>query len=244
MAGRRYYRISPAVWLEPWDDDARLAAFYILTSEHRTLEGLFRMPLSYAAEDLGWPAKRFEKAFATLERHGFVEYDRGAKVCLIVNALKWQGPSNPNQVKAAVKAIRELPPTELTDRFRTLVATHCERLAEALAEQLPEQFGRPFAERSGNAVANTPAPAPTLNPPNPPPAGGALIELPPKGGRKRDQDRWEASVSAAAQRLFPDADQRAAAECVRRAATLGKTSDTEITEFAGQWWPQLTGGAA
>lgn len=145
----RYYRVSPRIWLEDWTDDARTVAFYVLTSPHRTTEGLFRMPLDYAATDMGWTRKRFDKAFSELLTDGFVEYDWNTSVCLIVNALRYQSPQNPNQVKAAVKAIGQLPPTGLLDRFRTLAETVCEPLAERLTE------------RFGQRVANTPSPSPS-----------------------------------------------------------------------------------
>jgi hypothetical protein len=115
---------------------------------------LFRLPLEYARADLGWPAKRFDRAFAELKAHGLIEYDHDAQVCLIVDALTLRSPQNPNQVKAAIRAIEELPAANgLLNRFRTLAATHSDRLAEALTER----FGQPLAERA----ANTPTPTPT-----------------------------------------------------------------------------------
>lgn len=145
---RRYYRVGPAIWLEPWDDDTRYVAFYLLTCRHRNTEGLYYLPLDYGRTDLKWPAKRFRRAFGQLTTAGFVEYDEDAQVVLVIRALEWQAPANPNQVKAAVKAIRELPPTPLLNRFRTIAGTLCEPLAEALTEA----FGKP--------VSNTPSPSP------------------------------------------------------------------------------------
>lgn len=145
MTRHRYYRVSPAFWADhpDWSDDARLVALYVLTCPHRTTEGLFRMPLAYAREDLGWPAKRFAKAFDQLIADGFVEYDEQASVCLIVKALKWQAPENPNQAKAAVNAIGGLPATHLLTRLQTLAQTHSPRLAEELAERLAQGFPHP-----------------------------------------------------------------------------------------------------
>jgi hypothetical protein len=80
--------VSPAFWIDnpSWDDDARLGALYILTSPHRRTEGIFRMPLTYAATDLGWALKRLEKVIRRLEQDVFIAYDRDAHVCLILNA--------------------------------------------------------------------------------------------------------------------------------------------------------------
>lgn len=156
---------------------------YILTSPHRNTEGIFRMPLTYAATDLGWPVKRLERVVKRLEQDKFIAYDRAAHVCLILNALKWQGPENPNQVKAAVRAVAELPPSPLVNRFRTLAAT----LAPTLAQELLEELAEPAAK----ALPNLQAPSSSSSskgPPDPPQAGGR--PAPPEGNRDRDQQRY------------------------------------------------------
>jgi hypothetical protein len=182
---RRFYRVGPSIWLEPWDDDTRSVAFYLLTSSHRTTEGLFRLPLEYARTDMRWTMKRFEGAFAKLLAAGFIEHDREAQVVLLVNALKWQAPANPNQIKAAVKAVAELPASPLLIRLLALAVTHCQPFAQALRERFPEQLGQPFAQLLGQPVANTPSPSPSLSPPDP-----------PRGGRQRDRERFAAETAA------------------------------------------------
>jgi hypothetical protein len=137
----RYYRLSPAIWLEPWDDDMRLVAFYLLTCPHRTTEGLFRMPLEYARTDMGWSVKRFDKAFGLLIAADFVDYDEEAQVVLIVNALKYQSPANDNQALGAVRALAQLPPNRLANRFETVAKAKSERLTKALVQAFPEGFG-------------------------------------------------------------------------------------------------------
>lgn len=168
--GSRYYRVGPAIWLEPWDDDTRHVAFYVLTCEHRTTEGLFRMPIEYAIADMRWPARRFKRAFHELQRCGFIAYDQDAHVLLIEKALQWQSPENPNQVKAAIKALASLPPSPLLRRFAALAQTYSERLAVAMREEFPEVFGEPFAEGFDQAFAESPSP-----PPSPPTSGGSPV---------------------------------------------------------------------
>ena len=206
MAGARYYRVGPAFWSDhpSWGDDERLAALYILTSPHRSTEGLFRMPLAYAAADLGWLPERFAQAFERLIADGFVEYDYDASVCLIVNALAWQAPENPNQARGAVKAVAELPRTPLLQRFLTLAETHSQRLAQALREGLPRRF----------AQSPAPSPSPRTTPPQPPASGGsrprrrsslpegsALLRpslappRPPVGDRQRDLAKHAEAVA-------------------------------------------------
>lgn len=149
-----YWRVSPKFWSDPkvlaWDDDTRLLALYILTCPHRTTEGLFRLPPPYVLADLGWPAERLAEPFARLLSDGFIEHDPTTHVVLIVKALEYQAPENPNQVKAAVRLLADLPPAPaLTCHFRRLAERFCERLAEGL----PEGFGKP--------PAPTPSPSPS-----------------------------------------------------------------------------------
>lgn len=47
----RYYPVSPLFWSDKkvikWDERTRYLSLYLLTSEHRNLEGLFRLPPIY-----------------------------------------------------------------------------------------------------------------------------------------------------------------------------------------------------
>lgn len=232
MAARRYYRVGPSFWLEPLDDDGRLAGLYVLTCRHRNVEGLFRMPLSYGAEDLGWTLKRFTRAFEQLRAQGLVEYDDQAKVCLIVKALKWQPIENPNQVKAAIKELDELPATALIDRLETLAQQYCQRLAEAMRERFSEPFPEPPREGSGKP----PSPSPSHRPPQtpPPPSGGAeVIDLVvPTGKRGRELERFQRLVRDLAHRLFPATDEpERDLGLVESALRAGARTDDEIRSF-------------
>lgn len=248
MAGKPYYRVGPAIWDEAWADDTRYVAFYLLTCRHRTTEGLFRLPLEYAVADLDWPADRVRAAFEQLVDCGFIAYDAAARVCLIVKALEWQAPENPNQVKAAMKLIDALPATALLDSFIRLAEQSCERLAQALAERFPERFHEATAQGSGEPPSPSPAPSRPQSPPGPPEGGngngsGKGIDdqwpsLPT--GRKREQVRFDASCSVLAARLFPDRDPAAAVHCVQQAIQRGKArDDAGILAWAERWYPDL-----
>jgi hypothetical protein len=150
---RKHHRVGAGIWDQPWDDDMRLVAIYLMTCKHRAMEGLYRLPKAYGPADMGWRPARFQRAFHALVKDGFIRYDEDAQVVWLVNAMRWQAPQNPNQVKAAVKALQELPATALLNDFLTVAVTVSERFAEALRQAFPERF----AER----VANTPAPSPT-----------------------------------------------------------------------------------
>lgn len=154
---RRYYKLSPDFWRDEktsgWDDDARLCALYVLTSPHRTTEGLFYMPRSYAIGDLGWQAKRFNKAFDRLIADGFIEYDDKASVCWIVKAMDYQVPANPKQAMWAAKLLAKIPPNRMANRFRTVAETASKRLAEVIANDYPDAW----PNQSPNGIANTPS---------------------------------------------------------------------------------------
>jgi hypothetical protein len=134
-----YRKVWSSIWREPWTDDVRTVAFYLLTGEHSSNEGIYRMPLAYAPPDLGWTPKRFQAAFDELARIGFVEHDSETHIVLVCNALKRNKP-NDNQIKSIVNALREFPDTPLLARFQALAVDHSKALAKALHEDSPQRF--------------------------------------------------------------------------------------------------------
>jgi hypothetical protein len=160
----RYYRVSPQFWHwvldNDWNDDVIIVALYLLTCEHRNTEGLFRFSKRVGAEDLRWTDRRFEKSFEVLVVDGFVEYDERARVCWIVNALEWQAPTNPNQIKGAVRGIVELPGTGLMTGFRKACAEFCPALLTAVDTAVGTTVPTPVP----TPVRNTPSPSPSPSP--------------------------------------------------------------------------------
>ena len=140
MTDETYNRVGSRLWLEHWDDDTRMVALYLLTCKHRPTEGIYHLPEAYAATDLRWPSKRYAKAFKALLDDDFAEWDPDAEVVLIVNALKWQSPANPNQMKGAVRKLLLLPSTTLTNRFAEQVRKYSPALAKYIDENSPEVF--------------------------------------------------------------------------------------------------------
>jgi hypothetical protein len=138
-----YFRVSPGIWRQKWTEPARYLALYLLTCQHRTLEGLFVLPIPYICADLKWSPESLEEPFRTLVSDGFLDYDDEEQVCLIVKALHYQPPRNPNMVKAAVRRIATVPESRLDDLFLRSAITYCGPLAESLRESLPERYGKP-----------------------------------------------------------------------------------------------------
>ena len=135
-----YYRIGTSLLREYTEDDHRIMALYFLTCDHRSTEGLYYLPPAYIPADLGWTAKRSERAALAVEQSGLVRYDRDNRVCLIVKALKWQAPANPNQVKAALRRLSTVPGSPLWSVFVELADRYCEPFSERLRERFPERF--------------------------------------------------------------------------------------------------------
>lgn len=54
----RYYPVSPLYWsdskVQSWSNETKMLGLYLLTCEHRNLEGLYRLPFAYVEADLGW----------------------------------------------------------------------------------------------------------------------------------------------------------------------------------------------
>jgi hypothetical protein len=131
MSAEHYSRVWASIWMEPWADDTRTVALYLLTGPHRRSEGIYRLPLGYATEDLKWPIRRFRAGFDELLACDFIEYDPDAQIVLVVKALK-RHSFNGNQHKGIAKALAELPPTPLLKRFVSLCQAYNPAVLEAL----------------------------------------------------------------------------------------------------------------
>ncbi len=146
----RYSRVSTRFWTDEksseWNDRVKLAALYVMTCPHRSLEGIFKLPPQYACADLHWNLKTWKSACSILQESGFLKWDSRTNVILIINALRYQAPENPNQAAAALRRIKDLPDTLLLKEFCALALDHCYRkgtgpAAQAFAQQLQEQLG-------------------------------------------------------------------------------------------------------
>lgn len=230
----RYNRVSPKFWpdtkREGWDEKEKHLGLYVMTCPHRTTEGLFHLPQPYICSDLEWDTGTLSEPFGKLLSRGFIHYDDDAEVILLTNALRYQAPENPNQIKAAVAHIEELPPTPLLSLLTTLAEGFCQPFAKALRDTFGTLAGtdsKPIGEPQALALA----PAQALTPP---PAGGGEeicetvakqlleegfthsdIEFPLTalhGELKTDPDRIESPIGWTRARATKARDQRLAAE--------------------------------
>jgi hypothetical protein len=143
----RYYPVSPLFWTDEkvthWDDQETLLALYLLTCEHRNLEGLFRLPLAYIQADLEWEAPDTENRLQRLIQDGFVAYDNEARVIFLTKALKYHEPKADKQVQGAVNALQMVPPTVLWDGFVEAARQYAPALYKAIGNPLvtPSETG-------------------------------------------------------------------------------------------------------
>jgi len=145
-----YTKIDDLFWkdtkMKARSDDAKMVFFYLLTCPHRTMIGMFHLPIGYASADMGWKPERFTKGFEELFRNGFINRDLSAEVVLIKNYLKYNQIENPNQVKAAVSAIDKIAPNlcdaDLTDILEGLYKP----FMKPLLERLQKRYIKPETE--------------------------------------------------------------------------------------------------
>ena len=119
---REYGKVHTSFWtsktIRALSDDARTLAIYLLTCEHGSIIGAFRLPLAYACDDLGWVPERFKKGFKTLEEAGFAIYCRETQWVCIVKFMEWNRAENPNQRIAFNKALAAMPGTCFAEGLR------------------------------------------------------------------------------------------------------------------------------
>ena len=117
----KFAQVSPKFWTDPvvsqWNDAQQKLALYLLTSPHRNLQGLYRLSIRYAAEDLGWTEAKTKLALERLIEDGFAEYDPDAKVVFLPRTLAYYMPKSEAQVKGAMAALATVPATPLKQRF-------------------------------------------------------------------------------------------------------------------------------
>lgn len=149
----RYYPISPLFWSDSkvrvWSPEETLLALYLLTCEHRNLEGLYRLPLPYIEADLSWSREAVGENLLHLEAAGFVAYDREAEVVLIKKALKYHQPVTDKQIQGAVNALQQVPDTDLWDAFVNAAKRYAPQLADRLV--MPSES---HSEPIGNGLPN------------------------------------------------------------------------------------------
>lgn len=145
---RDYGKVYTRFWLTKkvmsWGDSEKLLTLYLLTCPHCNLLGCFRLPVGYVSSDLSWPE---DKALATLnelEEAGFMIRCESTGWTVIRNFLRYNPIENPNQGKAAMRLLKDVPRDflgmkDLMDSLNNFKA------------RLPDEFFSLFASLGGLA---------------------------------------------------------------------------------------------
>ena len=110
---RDYGKVHSTFWtsetVRGMSEDGRALAFYLLTTPHGNIAGIFRLPNGYACEDLQWTSERVESAFNETLSKGFANRCETTKWVWICKHFEWNSPENPNQRKAVHKIANSIP---------------------------------------------------------------------------------------------------------------------------------------
>jgi hypothetical protein len=210
-----YRELYTSFW--PWalrhglDDSARCLGAYLLTCEHRTFEGIYRLPAAYAIADLGWDRQTFDRAFGALVAAGFVIADESADVVFLANALEYRQPKGEKSIRGAVNGLKRLPDTPLLRNLFDAAQEYAQDFALAIEESFPR-----IAEAPPMPLP-VPSDAPSMGLPGPV-EGASLTRAQTR--TEQTQNRTDTEQTSAQARppatSLDDARQRLQAEQVRR----------------------------
>ena len=146
---RDFSKVSPSLWHSDRfnnlpSDDGRYTYLYLLTCEHQTSAGAYRLPDAYAAADLNWPVERYRKARAELVAADLVKFDSAASVVMITRWFKFNPPMNTSHLKGILHTLHRLP----SDVIRGESVAELEAIqAAADAAKAAAAEGKPGAEK-------------------------------------------------------------------------------------------------
>lgn len=110
---RDFSMVAPALWGSKRfigvSADAKLVHLYLLTNQHQTSAGAYRLLAGYACVDLGaWQLDRFLAALAELGPAGLVQADAATSEVMIERWFKHCPPTNDRHYRGTAKLIGQL----------------------------------------------------------------------------------------------------------------------------------------
>jgi hypothetical protein len=132
----KFFPVSPGVWgdFNELDHTTMLVYLYVLSCPHRFSEGLYRLPVPYVAADLNLTPQEATEALERLRAARKIEYDSAAGVVFDRSALTVLPPKSPEQIKGAIRKLRQVPRTPLLVELHAMAAIHSPLFAEAIEE--------------------------------------------------------------------------------------------------------------
>lgn len=175
----RYGTLAADFWRDArrLPEQDRLALAYLLTCRHRVLGGLFRLPVSYMGDDLGWSTGQAVQALSQLAEAGEVIHDPGQELIFVVGWRRHDPLPNCSAAASAALRVRdEIRRAPTSPAVLAAAATlHLEaaRLLAAASQRdasrdkLTKILSEIALEAKGSALPTVP---PTVGPPSPPPS--------------------------------------------------------------------------
>ena len=110
---RVFSMVSPKLWLSRRfrgliTDSAKLFYLYVLTCQHQTSAGCFKLPDAYVMADLGWSAEKLSNARAPVVEAGLLLHDPETDEYFVPRWFRHNPGKNPNHRKGIVRLISEL----------------------------------------------------------------------------------------------------------------------------------------
>lgn len=187
---REYGQIQCSFWHkggeEDWDVDMLLLGAYLLTSPHSNGIGVYRLPIGYVCDDLGWTQDRAEKGFQKLSAKGFC--NRFGTVVMIPKFLRWNPIPNANVAKKRQKDFESVPNTEAKEAAAQHLRAHGNHWSngfinrlETLSERYTKQERRGEERKGEDLASNDAMPEQTADAANSGTATDALYLMPMSG---------------------------------------------------------------
>ena len=150
----RYRKVEPIIWLDEKfrnlsEKEKYLFLFLLTAPQTGPIPGLFRAGRATLADELGWEASEFDKAFKELEKQGMARADFSARLVWLPNALKHNNPESPNDVKAWASAYEQLPECGLLDEAVEAIKTYIYSMGEEYKTAFDKAF---YAEDKGEEI--------------------------------------------------------------------------------------------
>ena len=111
---RDFSKISPALWHSKRfnnlpSDDGRYLYLYLLTNEHQTSAGCYRLPDGYATNDLSWELSRYVTARQELVAADLIFFDELESVVMITRWFKHNPPMSESHFVGINRLLEKLP---------------------------------------------------------------------------------------------------------------------------------------
>lgn len=162
-----YGKVFKKIWnnnkFRNLSDDGKLLWFYIITSPHLTLIGMYVIDKYYISGDIKWLPERLDKPFRELLGDGFIKYDDSSRTLLIPSWFEHNKIGNENQLIKALAELSELPNTILLNDLKDAIKGLPKGFGKGLQERLLEAIPKPLPKGLPNSVSVSVSNTVTIN---------------------------------------------------------------------------------